>query len=89
MMMMMIIMTMMRFTPTALDSRVSVMHSADGEEAAAEELEKGEKVKLLEKEELEKEEELVEVLEKEAALEEELEKGVVRGLKRQQVTAEC
>ena len=82
MMMMMIIMTMMRFTPTALDSRVSVMHSADGKEAAAEELEEEERVKLLEKEE-----ELVEVLEKEAALEEE-EKGVVRGLKRQQVTAE-
>ena len=65
-------MMMMRFTPTALDSRVSVMHSADGEEAVAEELEKEEEEKLLEKE---------------AALEEE-EKGVVRGLKRQQVTAE-
>ena len=61
----MMMMMMMRFTPTALDSRVSVMHSADGEEAA---------VEL---------EELVEVLE-----EEEEEKGVVRGLKRQQVTAE-
>ena len=63
---MMMMMMMMRFTPTALDSRVSVMHSADGEEAA---------VEL---------EELVEVLEKE-----EEEKGIVRGLKRQQVTAEC
>ena len=56
---MMMMMMMMRFTPTALDSRVSVMHSADGEEAA------------------------VEVLK-----EEEEEKGIVRGLKRQQVTAE-
>ena len=55
----MMMMMMMRFTPTALDSRVSVMHSTDGEEAAAEELE-----------------------------EEEEEKGIVRGLKRQQVTAE-
>ena len=55
----MIMMMMMRFTPTALDSRVSVMHSTDGEEAVAEELE-----------------------------EEEEEKGIVRGLKRQQVTAE-
>ena len=64
---MMMMMMMMRFTPTALDSRVSVMHSADGEEAAMEVLE-----------------ELVEVLEKEEA-----EKGIVRGLKRQQVTAEC
>ena len=52
-------MMMMRFTPTALDSRVSVMHSTDGEEAVAEELEKGEE-----------------------------EKGIIRGLKRQQVTAE-
>ena len=60
----MMMMMMMRFTPTALDSRVSVMHSTDGEEAVAEELEE---------EELEKEEE---------------EKGIVRGLKRQQVTAE-
>ena len=56
---MMMMMMMMRFTPTALDSRVSVMHSTDGEEAVAEELE-----------------------------EEEEEKGIVRGLKRQQVTAE-
>ena len=55
---MMMMMMMMRFTPTALDSRVSVMHSTDGEEAVAEELE-----------------------------EEEEEKGIVRGLKRQQVTA--
>ena len=62
-------MMMMRFTPTALDSRVSVMHSTDGEEAVAEELEEEE----LEEEELEKEEE---------------EKGIIRGLKRQQVTAE-
>ena len=61
---MMMMMMMMRFTPTALDSRVSVMHSTDGEEAVAEELEE---------EELEKEEE---------------EKGIIRGLKRQQVTAE-
>ena len=55
----MMMMMMMRFTPTALDSRVSVMHSTDGEEAVAEELEK-----------------------------EEEEKGIIRGLKRQQVTAE-
>ena len=33
----MMMMMMMRFTPTALDSRVSVMHSTDGEEAVAEE----------------------------------------------------
>ena len=56
---MMMMMMMMRFTPTALDSRVSVMHSTDGEEAVAEELGK-----------------------------EEEEKGIIRGLKRQQVTAE-
>ena len=62
----MMMMMMMRFTPTALDSRVSVMHSADGEEAAVEVLEEEEE-KLLEKEE---------------------EKGIFRGLKRQQVTAE-
>ena len=70
---MMMMMMMMRFTPTALDSRVSVMHSADGKEAVVEVLEEEEEEKLLEKE----------------AAAEELEKEVVRGLKRQQVTAEC